>query len=95
MKNAFTQHLRHEKDARENQCFKWSIISLNPEFSFSKTGCLTRVKKRCLPYYKSIASVRDSKKEFMIFQRQLVQSKTQTAPSRIWIWVFEFISNEI
>ena len=42
----FTQPLYHEQDVTTlSQFFKQSKAGLNSEFSFSKTGCRTKVKK--------------------------------------------------
>ena len=38
--------------------FKRSLTGLNPEFSFSKTSCLTKAEEPSLPYYLPIAGGR-------------------------------------
>ena len=40
----------HEPDATQGQ-FLSSLTGSNSEFSFSYTGCLTKVKELCLFYY--------------------------------------------
>ena len=49
--------------------FKWSILSLNSEFSFSETGCHTSVKELSQTYYLFIAVRRVG---FMPFSRESV-----------------------
>ena len=63
--------------------FNESTEGFNPEFSFSKNGCLTKAEKPSLLYYLPIAGVR--KDGFMTFSRRLVRwSEMQTSSSRIW-----------
>ena len=54
----------------------------NPDFSYSKTSCLTKLKKPILPNYLSIAGGRII--GFMAFPRVLVFWEIQTASFRFW-----------
>ena len=47
-----------EQDVTQGQFFKKSLTGSNSEFSFSQTGCHTKVKDFSLPYYLSIAGRR-------------------------------------
>ena len=63
-----------------------SLTGFNSEFSFSKTGCQSKVKKFiCQLFYYSLATGRIV--VFIPFQRVLVLCKMQSASSRIWTWV--------
>ena len=64
--------------------------SLNSEFSFSKTNCLTKAKEPNLPCYLNIASGRTD--GVIPFPRELMWSETQTTSSRIWTQVTNSIS---
>ena len=47
--------LTHKRDLIQDKFFKLNIAGLKSEFSFSWTGCLTKIKERELPYYLTIA----------------------------------------
>ena len=70
--------------------FKWSLMGLNSEFSFSWTSCLTKVEELSLPYYLSIAGGRII--GFIPFPRVLVLCEMQSVLSRIWTLVAVSIS---
>ena len=70
--------------------FKQSRIVLNSEIFFSKSSCLTKAKEPNLHNYLPIVEGR--RKGFMLLQRALVQSETQTASSRIRTWAADSIS---
>ena len=59
------------------------------EFSFSKTGCLTKIKGLSLPGYFLHSS---GKNRFMPFPMRLAQSEMQTASSRFWTCISNSIS---
>ena len=40
-----------QEEYNTRSIFKWSTVGLNSEFSFSLTGCLTKVKEFGIPYY--------------------------------------------
>ena len=61
--------------------FKRSLTGLNSEFSFSKTGCLTKTEEPSLPYYLSIAE--GIIIGFILFPRVLELCEIQSASSRI------------
>ena len=65
--------------------FKQSLTGLNSEFSFSQTGCHSKIKELSLPYYLPIAGGRII--GFIPFPRVLVQCEMQSVTSRIWIRV--------
>ena len=67
--------------------FKWITTGLNSVFFIF----LTRDREPSLHYYLPIVGVR--RDWFLPFSRALVQSKTQTALSRIWTLVINSISN--
>ena len=70
--------------------FKQSLTSLNSEFSFSYTSCLTKAEKPSLPNYLPIAGgwiVR-----FITFPRVIVLCEMQSVSSRIWTRVAVSIS---
>ena len=69
--------------------FKRSLTSLNSEFSFSKTSCLTKAEELSLPYYLPIAGGRII--GFMLFPRVLVLCEMQSVSSRIWTRVVSII----
>ena len=64
--------------------------SLNPEFSFSKTSCLTKAEELSLPYYLPTAGGRII--GFIPFPRVLVPCEMQSVSSRIWTRVAVSIS---
>ena len=70
--------------------FKWSLTSVNSEFSFSKTSCLTKAEEPSLPYYLPIAG--RSIIEFIPFLRVLVLCEMKSTSSRIWTSVTVSIS---
>ena len=63
---------------------------MNSEFSFSKTGCHTKVKDPCLPYYLPITGGRSV--GFVPFSTVVALWEIQTALSKIWIQVDMSIS---
>ena len=72
--------------------FKRSLTSLNSEFSFSLTSCLTKVVEPSLSYYLPIVGGRII--GFIPFPRVLVLCEMQSAWSRIWTRVALSISND-
>ena len=70
--------------------FKWSLIGLNSEFSFSWTSFLTKAEETSLPYYLPIAGGRII--GFIPFPRVLVRCEMQSVSSRIWTRVTVSIS---
>ena len=76
------------QDMTQGQFFKWSLIGLNSEFSFSKTSCLTKAEEPSLSYYLPIAGGRII--GFIPFPRVLVLCEMQSASSRIWTRVAVF-----
>ena len=70
--------------------FKWSFISLNSEFYFSKTLCHAKVKELSLPYHLAIVGERII--GFIHFPRVLRLCEMQTASSKIWTRVTVSIS---
>ena len=70
--------------------FKEFLTGLNSEFSFSYTGCHTKVKELSLPYYLSIAGGRIIR--LIPFLSVLLLCEMQTALSRIWTQVAVSIS---
>ena len=64
--------------------------SLDSEFSFFQTSCLTKAKEPSLPKYLLIAVVKTN--EFISFTKTLAQSEIQTASRRIWTWVTNSIT---
>ena len=70
-----------QKRCNTGSIFKWSLTGLNSEFSFSSTGCRTKVKEFSLPYYLSIAGRRII--GFIPFSRVLSRCEMQTVSSRI------------
>ena len=71
--------------------FKQSLTGLNLEFSFSLTGCHTKVKDPGWPYYLLIARGRIV--GFISFPRILVLYQMQTASSKFWTQITVFFSN--
>ena len=67
-----------------------SITGLSPDFSFSLTGCLTKVKESSLPYYLPIGGRRIT--GFIPFPRVLAFCEMQSATSRLRTRVAVFIS---
>ena len=61
--------------------FIWNTHGLNSELSVSQTGCQTKAREHSLPYNLFITKRGNG---FKVFPRALVQSKTQTAFSRIF-----------
>ena len=78
------------QDMTQGQFFKRSLTSLNSEFSFSKTNCLTKAEEPSLPYYLPIARGRII--GFIPFPRVLVLFEMQSVSSRIWTRVAVSIS---
>ena len=78
--------------ARYDTIFKRSLTGLNSEFSFSGTGCHTKIKELSLPNYLPTAGGR------MIgcipFPRILALYKMQTVSSTIWTWIAESILSD-
>ena len=70
--------------------FKQSLTGLDSEFSFSKTGCLTKAEEPSLSYYLSIARGRII--GFIPFPRVLVLCEMQSVRSRIWTRIIVSIS---
>ena len=70
--------------------FKRSLTSLNSEFSFSLTSCLTKAEEHNLSYYLPIAGGRII--GFIPFPMLFVQREMQLAWSRIWTRVAVSIS---
>ena len=70
--------------------FKRSLTSLNSEFSFSYTRCLTKAEEPSLPYYLLIAGGRII--GFIPFPMVLVLCEMQSVLSRIWTRVAVSIS---
>ena len=70
--------------------FKQSLTSLNSEFSFFYTSCLTKAEESSLPYYLPIAGGRII--GFILFPRVLVLCEMQSVSSRIWTRVAMSIS---
>ena len=62
--------------------FKRSLTSLDSEFSFSSTSCLTKAEEPSLPYYLPIAGGRII--GFIPFPRVLEICDMQSFSSRIW-----------
>ena len=63
--------------------FKRSLIGLNSEFSFSYTGCPTKVKEPNMSYYIAITEGRIV--GFIAFPRTLVQCEMQLASSDVCV----------
>ena len=63
----------YKKDVTQGQFFKWNVIGLNSEFSFSKTGCYTKAEELSQPYYLPI--FRERILGFIPFTRIFVQCK--------------------
>ena len=82
----------HEQHATQSQCFKQSLTGLNSEFSFSKTGCYTKVKEHSLPYYAPIAGRRIIR--LIPFPMVLLPCEMWIVSSRIWTKVTLSISND-
>ena len=72
--------------------FKAEFNSLNSEFSFSLTSCLTTAEEPSLPYYLPIAGVIII--GFISFPRVLVQCEMQSVLSRIWTRIAVSISHD-
>ena len=72
--------------------FKWGLIGLNSEFSFSKTCCLTKPEEPTLSYYLPFARGRII--GYIPFPRVLVLCKMQSVSSKIWTRVSVSISND-
>ena len=72
--------------------FKQSMTTLNSKFSFSLTGCNTKVKEPSIPYYLLIAGERIVR--FILFPRLFAQCEMQTASFRIWTQVAESIIHD-
>ena len=70
--------------------FNRSLTGLNSEFSFSYTGCYSKVKELCLLYYFPIAGGR--RVGFILLPKVLALCETQTASPRIWSWITASIS---
>ena len=66
-------------------------MGLNSDFTFFSISCLTKTKEPYLSYYLAIAEGITS--GFILFLRALAQSEMQTALSKIWTLVTNFISN--
>ena len=66
------------------------ITALNSLFSYSLTGCLTKVKEPSLSYYSSMPGGRIV--GYISFARALALFKIQTSLFRIWTWVVKSIS---
>ena len=83
--------------ARENALrgyiVKRNLTCLNSEFSFSQSGCHTKVKDPCLPYYLLIVGGRII--GFIPFSKVLAFCEMQKASSRIWTRVTVSISNDV
>ena len=87
----FTQPLRSGRIWHKvNFFFKRSLTSLNSEFSFFYTSCITKAEKPSLPYYLRIARGRII--GFIPFPRVLVLCEIQSGSSRIWTCVTVSIS---
>ena len=71
--------------------FQQNRSGLNSEFFFSSTGCLTKAKEPCLPYYLKIGKVRTD--GFLPFLEALVQNEMQGDSSRIWTQVTNSLSH--
>ena len=69
--------------------FMQSLTGWNSKISFS-TGCHTKVKEHCLPYYLPITGERII--GFIAFPKLLALCEMQGASSRIWTQVAVFIS---
>ena len=82
--------LRAECDTRS--IFKRSLTGLNSDFSFSRTGCSSKVKEPCLFNYSSIAGGRIV--GCIPFPRSLARCEIQTASSRFRTRVTISISND-
>ena len=70
--------------------FKWSLTGLNSDFSFSKTGCLTKAKETSLLCYLLVAGGRII--WFILFLRALVLCEMQSVSSRVWARIAVSIS---
>ena len=66
------------------------LTDFNSEFSFSKTGCCTKVKARNLSYYSPCGRI----VEFIPFSRVLTLCEMQTDSSMIWTRVAVPISSD-
>ena len=71
----------HKQDVTQVQSFQQNLAGLHLEFSFSKTGCHTKVKEPSLPYYLFIAERRIAR--CILFPSVLALCEMQTALSRI------------
>ena len=88
--HVFPQSLYNRLDVTQIQFLSRVKAGLNSEFSFFLTGYQTKAKEPSLSYHLPIAGERTD--GFMPFSRVLVWSETQTALSRIQIWVADSIS---
>ena len=80
----FTYLIHHKQDVT---IFQWSTASLNSDFSFSLTCCLTKAKEPSLPYYVHISGRRIDGS--MPFLGELV-TKQNTNCLRFWTWFTGF-----
>ena len=48
----------HKQNVAQGQFLKETLTGLNLEFSFSSTGCYTKVKEPSLPYNLTIAEIK-------------------------------------
>ena len=71
----------YHTDRFKKSIFKWSVASLNEDFTFSKTGCYTKIKESSLSYYLPIAKEKEG--GFMPLSRKLAHSEMQTVLSKI------------
>ena len=78
------------EDVTQSQFLRQFLIGLNSEFSFSKTGCLTKAEKPSLPNYLPLVGERIV--GFIPFRRVLVLCEMQSTSSRIWTRVAVSIS---
>ena len=81
------------QDMTQGQFFKRSLTSLNSEFSFSKTSCLTKPEEPSLPYYLPITV--GGIIGFIPFPRIFVLCEMQSVSSRIWTRVAVSISYDV
>ena len=66
----------HKQNMTQSQFLKWCLIGLISVFSFSETGCYTKMKEHSLPYYLLIAGRRII--GFIPFPKVLVLCEMQT-----------------
>ena len=53
--NLLNLHMQARAESDTSSFFKCSVIDVNSDFSFSQTGCDTKVPESCIPYYLPIA----------------------------------------